>query len=103
MGRRKKEAPEQKPLIDVLPDNQKTIKTLARKYKAAMQERQACLKEEVDLKHKLLEEVKKANLQPVDGKISLRIDDLQITVTPRDELVRVKDAGDDDSDDEGDE
>lgn len=82
---------EQLDLIDVSPENSKKIVGVARRYKAAQAERTAALEREVGEKEKLLAMVKEAKLQPVDGVIRFRVDGLLITVTPRDELVKVKD------------
>jgi len=83
---------EQMPLIDVAPENAKEILSCARRYKSAQRSRLAAEKEEVAEKQKLLQLIRQAGVKPVDlsGKISFRCDHLIITVTPRDELVRVK-------------
>ena len=78
-------------LIDVAPENSKEIIALARAYKSAQGRRIDALEEEVATKVKLLALIKEANLQRLDdGKIRLHLDGYTITVTPRDELVKVK-------------
>jgi len=82
---------EQLDLIDVAPENSKEIIALARAYKSAQGRRIDALEEEVAAKVKLLALIKGANLQRLDdGKIRLHLDGYTITVTPRDELVKVK-------------
>jgi len=86
---------EQLDLIDVKPKNSKEIIKAARGYKAAQAKRISAQEQEVAEKQNLLELVKKENLQPLeDGKIQFRCDGLIITITPRDELIRVKEDGD---------
>lgn len=96
------QAAEQLQLIDVGPANLKQIKFAARRYRAAMKRRLAALEEEVKAKRQILDLVKQAKLIPLaDGIIKFKCDTLLITVTPRDQLVRVKDEsgdGDDGSD-----
>lgn len=106
MGRKKKHelggtSGEQLALIDVTPENLKAIKPIARRYRAAMQTRVDALKEEVEAKQQILALVKDAHLSRLeDGTIKFRCDGMVITVTPRDELVKVKeeDEGDPDQD-----
>jgi hypothetical protein len=93
---------EQLELMDVTPEYAKPLKAAARKYKKAMGERQAALKEEVEAKQKVLEIVKAANVTPgADGVTQVHVGDLTIKITPRDELVKVK--LDEDEDEGGDE
>jgi len=81
---------EQLDLIDVQPENAKKILSIARAYKKAQQARLAALKEETDLKEKVLALVKDAKLQPLpDGTTKFKIDGMTISVKPRDELVRI--------------
>ncbi len=83
---------EQLDLIDVHPKNAKPIIKLARAYKVAQAARQAALKEEVELKQKILELVKGAKLQPLEGGlIAFEYDGVEISIKPRDELLTVKD------------
>lgn len=89
---------EQLELIDVGPENLKAIKPIARKYRAAMQLRVDALAEEVDAKQKILAMVKQAKLSRLmDGSIRFKCDGMLITVTPRDELVKVKEEHEDES------
>ena len=78
-------------LIDVSPPNAKAIKAAARKYKAIVAERQALTQKEVEAKVKIIEAVKEEKIIPDDeGVITCQLDDMTITIKPRDELVRVK-------------
>jgi multidrug resistance efflux pump len=86
-------AGEQLDLIEVAPENAKKIVAVARKYKSAQAERLAALEVEVAEKQNLLELVRQAKLPLVDGKIKFKTDGYIITVTPRDELVKVKNEG----------
>lgn len=79
-------------LIDVAPKNTKEIKRAARAYKKAQAERIGWLESEKKHKGKILELVEAAKLQPLEGGvIRFQVDGMIITVTPRDQLVRVKD------------
>jgi len=87
----KNEAGEQLDLIDVTPENAKSIIREARLYKKFQAERLAVLKNEIEQKHKVLELVKAAKLQSLDGgKIRFEHDGVIISITPRDELVKIK-------------
>ncbi len=82
---------EQLDLIDVAPKNAKPIIALARKYKKALAKRQEVLREEIELKHDVIELVRNANLTPLaGGKVRFEYDGVLITVTPRDDLLKVK-------------
>ncbi|HPR90420.1 MAG TPA: hypothetical protein PLD93_03185 [Synergistaceae bacterium] len=82
-------------LFNKAPENAKKILGLARKYKSAQLDRIAALEEELKFKEALLAEIKGADLSRMeDGKIKLHLDGYTITVTPRDELIRVKEDGD---------
>ena len=82
---------EQMDLIDVTPESLKEIKPIAKRYKAAMQARVEALKEEVEAKQGILSLIKDAHLSRLqDGSIKFKCDGMVITVTPRDELVKVK-------------
>lgn len=83
---------EQLDLIDVQPKNAKPIIQAARLYKEFQATRQAALVKEVEQKQRILELVKAAKLHPLDGgKIKFEYDNVMISITPRDELVTVKD------------
>ncbi|MFH1281406.1 MAG: hypothetical protein ABIH91_01630 [Candidatus Omnitrophota bacterium] len=86
---------EQMALIDVGPENGPIIVAQARIYKKASKARQKALKNEVEQKKKLLALIKDAGLKPLDvsGVIRFRCNSVIISVTPRDELVRVKEEG----------
>ena len=89
-GRPPKE--EQLDLIDVHPKNAKPIVEAARLYKKYQAIRLSALKKEVEQKNTVLSLVKDAKLQPLEGgKIRFKYDGVTISVTPRDELVKVKD------------
>lgn len=83
---------EQLDLIDVGPANFKAIKPVAKKYRLIVKERLAAQAKEVELKTELLALVKDAHMQHLDdGTIQFRVDGMLITITPRDELIKVKD------------
>lgn len=83
---------EQLDLIDVAPENAKPIIEAARLYKKFQSERLASLKKEIEQKQLIIELVHKAGLQELaGGKIKFEYDGVTVTVTPRDELVKVKD------------
>lgn len=85
-------AEEQLDLIEVKPENSKEMVEVVKRYKAAQSQRMEALGREVAEKQKLLALIKKAKLQHLDdGRIQFRVDRLIITVTPRDELIRIKD------------
>jgi hypothetical protein len=82
---------EQLDLIDTKPKNAKEIEKAARLYMETQGTRIALLAEEVEQKHKVLELVRAAKLQPLEGGvIKFRCDSLTISITPRDELIKVK-------------
>jgi len=82
-------------LIDIHPENSKAIIACARRYKKAQSIRLDSLAEEKKEKVKLLELIREADVKPLeDGKIKFRLDGLRISVTPRDELVQIREDGD---------
>lgn len=82
---------EQLDLIDVAPKNAKAIIAAARIYKKLSAARQNALVNEVKQKTEILRLVRAANITPLDGgKIKFKYDGVTISVTPRDELVQVK-------------
>lgn len=86
---------EQIPLIEVEAENSKELLRIARAYKRAQAARIEALEQEVKYKGNLLTAIKDAKLHPIeDGCYKVRVKDVLITVTPRDELVKVKEAGD---------
>lgn len=83
---------EQLALIDVQPENAEPIIQAARLYKKFQAARLTALNKEVAQKRKILELVKVADLQPLEGgKIKFEYDNVMVSITPRDELVTVKD------------
>lgn len=86
---------EQLDLLDVSPENLEQIIPVAKKYRAAVKRRMQALEQETELKTEILTLVKDAKLHRLaDGTIKFKCDGMLITVTPRDELVRVKDEED---------
>ena len=82
---------EQLDLIDVGPKKSKAIVKAAMLYRKAQAERLNFLAEEIAQKKIILDLVRKEKLQPLDdGKIKFRCNDVQITITPRDELITIK-------------
>jgi len=87
----KKPKDEQLDLIDVHPENQEEIVKAARAYKKTVKSRLGIQKKEADLKATLLGAVAEAKLQPLaDGTYHFTVDSVEIKVTPRDNLVQVK-------------
>lgn len=84
---------EQMDLLDVAPKNAKEIIAAARLYQKYQAARVKALAKEIEQKTLILELVKKADLQELGGgKIDFEVDGIRITITPRDELVKVTDA-----------
>lgn len=84
-------AGEQLSLIDVGPENIEEITPHIRQYKEAMSTRLKALKVEVKEKNIILELVKKAHLKRLeDGNIRFTCADMLIEITPRDEVIRIK-------------
>lgn len=71
---------------------QKKLSLVQKRYKQFQKERLAALAQEKDEKQNLLRLIDDADLQRLDdGRIRFRCDSLIITITPRDELVQIKD------------
>ncbi len=88
----KTEKGEQYDLLDVSPENAMPIIAAARVYKKLVAARIATGVKEVEQKQKILSLIKGAKLQTLDGgKIKFKYDNVTVSVTPRDELVQVKD------------
>lgn len=101
MARGKKTATpdDEKGQMDLIPnvgsENGKEILKVARQYQALKTKRIAALEDEVSKKQELLELIHNAGLKPMDdGKIKFTCEKVVITVTPRDELIKVKEADD---------
>ena len=87
---------EQMDLIDVTPKELKRILPIAKEYRRVVKQRVKLTAKEVTLKGQILEEVKKAKLPRLDdGSVRFKCDGITISVTPRDELVKVKEADED--------
>jgi hypothetical protein len=78
-------------LIQTLPDNVQEIVDVALEYRDCVTTRTGILKKEVELKAKISEMVHNAGFQPLKGGvIRFRHNGVLISVTPRDELIKVK-------------
>jgi hypothetical protein len=87
----KKKKQEQGYLIDIHPENKKEIISTAEDYNNTMRKRVGLLAEEKALKDKLLGLIKESDVKPdKDGNIKIQLDGFKISVTPRDELVQVR-------------
>ena len=88
MGKKKGK---QLPLIDVQPENAEPIVAAAKEYKEHQTDRLNSQRDENKAKAKVLRLIKAANLQPLDGGvIRFEHDGYYFSVTPRDELIEVK-------------
>lgn len=86
---------EQLELIDVTPENLKKIIPIARAYRKIVKDRVQFTNKETELKNKLLQLVKDAELKRLpDGKIRFKCDGLTVTVTPCDEKISIKENKD---------
>ena len=86
-----KEAGDQLDLIDVAPKNAKPIIAAARLYRKHLSARLAVQKKENDQKQVVLELVRNAKLQTLDGgKIKFIHDGVTISVEPRDALIKIE-------------
>ena len=85
------ERQEQMDLIEVHPENAKAIVVAAKLYKRFQNARLTALAKEVAQKQVVLNLVREADLKPLNGgKIKFNYDNVKISVTPRDVLVKVK-------------
>ena len=85
------EVGEQLPLIDVTPEGAGPIIAAARIYKKHLRARLAASKKEVEQKQVVLDLVRKENFTPLEGGvIRFEHEGVTICVTPRDELVQIK-------------
>ena len=91
--RTSKDAGEQLELIDVGPKNLKGILAAVRVYKHHQKARLGSLKKEIAEKQHVLELTKAAKLVPLkDGVIRFECDGKIISIEPRDEVIRIKEA-----------
>lgn len=89
----KKESGGQAELFEIHGENAKLIVAAAVLYKKHQKARLAAAAKEAEQKALILELVKQADLQVLaGGKVKCTVDGMTITVTPRDELVQVKEA-----------
>jgi hypothetical protein len=78
-------------LMDVGPANAKEIVRVAKQYRATEEERLEALAQETKLKERLLSLIRASGLKRLeDGTIRFTCEGLLIKVTPRDDLVQVK-------------
>lgn len=88
---KKKEKGEQGKLFEIHGKKAKEIIEAAQLYKKYQDARISAGVKEAEQKKLILDLVKKSNLQVLaGGKIKCVVDGLSITITPRDELVQVK-------------
>ena len=100
MAKTKIETGEQGSLIDVQPQNAKEILKAAQEFKKASLKKTKAKEAEDACKATLLDLVKEAGLQPLEnGVIQLRIAGTVITVTPKEDGVKVKEEGEAESGD----
>lgn len=82
---------EQMALLDVGPEHTREIAAAGRRCKILQRARLKALDAEVKEKQKIRQLVEKENLTRLqDGRIRFKCDGLLIEITPRDELVTVK-------------
>jgi len=89
----KVESGEQLDLIDVAPKNAKPIIAVAREYIKFRDSHMAVQKNEVEYKHRVIELVKEARLQPINGGvIKFEYDGLIISLAPKEMELKVKES-----------
>ena len=89
------ETGDQMNLIDTQPENAQKILAAAGRYKKAQKKRIAALADEKKAKQEIINLSDEAHLQPLDGGvIKFKVDDIEISITPRDKLVKVNYPGD---------
>lgn len=95
---------EQLQLIDVASPLAKALKPIAKKYKAAQEQRQIWLAEEIEQKEKIIALVNddKTIKPDADGVKRIEFDGIRVKITPRDELVQVRFRDESDGDGDGD-
>lgn len=82
---------EQLPLLDVGPEHAQKFAAVAREYKRHQAARLAAGSKEKTKKEELKSLIRDSKLTPLeDGIIRFRIEGLLIEMTPRDELITVK-------------
>ena len=82
-------------LLDVLPKNVGKIIEEATLYKKFQKARMSAGQKEKEQKQKVLDLIKAAKLQPIEGenKIMFRHEGFKISVTFRDELLEITEVG----------
>lgn len=82
-------------LIDVTPENCKEILSLAKQLQKIQAKRKSLSDDEKVTRHKLIEAVRDAGLQPMEnGVFILKINGMTIMVTPKEENVKIQENGD---------
>lgn len=82
-------------LIDVTPENQKAILEFAKQLKRVQAKKKSLADDEKSIRHELIEAVHEAGLQPLEnGVIILKINGMTLTVTPKEENVKIQENGD---------
>jgi hypothetical protein len=82
-------------MFDITPENQKEILAFAKQLKKVSAKKKSLADDEKVARHELIEAVRSAGLQPMDnGVIILKINGMTITVTPKEENVKIQENGD---------
>lgn len=85
------EKDEQMELMETGPENRQAIVDAVREYKKHQSVRLAELKKETEWKEKVKQLIKESDLKPLkDGKIKFNFGKVTVEVTPRDELITIK-------------
>ena len=88
---KKTEKGEQMDLMDTGPENRQAIVDAVREYKKHQSDRIASLKKELKWKDKVKKLILESDLKPLkDGRIKFTFSKVTVEVTPRDELITIK-------------